>query len=108
MRKKKNLVLKNLREKKLVNKELELLISQISLEELVTIKLELSSKKLNNKLFGFPIWKNIDFIIKDSIIKFAVNRTNSIREAAALLNVRPALVKNFIHKYGILNESKIK
>lgn len=106
MKEQKNSILKELKEKKILNNNLEILISQISLEELIMLKLEISSKKLNNKLFGFPIWKNIEFIIKDSFIKFAVNRTNSIREAAAILNVRPAQIKRFIFKYGLKNDNK--
>jgi hypothetical protein len=108
MRKQKDSIIKNLKEKKILNEELETLISQLALEELIMLKLEISSRKLGNRLFGFPIWKNIDYIIKDSIIKFAVNRTSSIREAAAILNTRPALIKNFIHKYGLTNEHKFK
>ena len=108
MKKQKDSIIKNLKEKKILNEELETLISQLALEELIMLKLEISSRKLGNRLFGFPIWKNIDYIIKDSIIKFAVNRTSSIREAAAILNTRPALIKNFIYKYGLKNEHKFK
>ena len=108
MKKQKDSIIKNLKEKKILNKDLEILISELSLEELIMLKLEISSRQLGNRLFGFPIWKNIDYIVKDSIIKFAVNRTSSIREAAAILNIRPALIKNFIHKYGLKNENKFK
>jgi len=106
MKEQKNSILNDLREKKILTNNLEILISQLSLEDLITLKLEISSKKLNNKLFGFPIWKKLDYIIKDSFIKFAVNRTNSIREAAAVLNVRPAQIKNFIFKYGLKSDYK--
>jgi hypothetical protein len=104
MKRQKNLVLKRLREKNRVNEKLEVLISELSLEDLITLKLEISSKGLNNKLFGLPFWRNIDFIVKDSLIKFAVNRTNSIREAGALLGIRPSLVKTFIYKYGLSDD----
>ncbi len=103
-KKQKDSIIRNLKEKEILNENLETLISQLALEDLIMLKLEISSRQLGGRLFGFPIWKNIDFIIKDSMIKFAINRTNSIREAAAILNIRPALVKNFIHKYGLNNE----
>ena len=101
MRNQRNLVLKRLRKEKKINENLEILISEISLEDLITLKLEISSKNLNNRIFGPLFLKNIEMMVKDSIIKFAVNRTHSIREAAAMLGTRSSLIKTFIYKYGL-------
>ena len=104
MKHQKNSVFKRLKKENKINENLEILISEISLEDLIVLKLEISSKNLNNKLFGFPFWKNIKFIVKDSMFKFAVNRTNSIREAASVLGVRPSVIKTFIYKYGLTDD----
>ena len=98
------MILKELTSSSKINKELLDLVSILSLEDLISLKLDLVSKSLNGKLYGFPIWKNVDQIIRDSLIKYAVANTNSIREAAALLNVRPTQIKTFIYKYGLKDD----
>ena len=98
------MVLKKLISSNKISRELQDLISLLSLEDLISLKLDLVSKSLNDKLYGFPIWKNVDQIIRDSLIKYAVSNTSSIREAAALLNIRPAQIKTFIYKYGLKDD----
>mgnify|MGYP003678228625 FL=1 len=55
----------SLTQKGIVSKELLVLISNMTLEDLIAIKLELSSTHLKNRLFGLDIWKKIDYIIKE-------------------------------------------
>ncbi len=98
------MILEKLRSSNKINKELEILISQLSLEDLISIKLELILKSLNGKLYGFPIWKNINHITKDALIKAAVKNTSSIKQAAALLNMRTTQIKQFILKYGLSDD----
>jgi|TARA_S200002703_G_scaffold154992_1_gene158576 hypothetical protein len=82
--------------------EFEAQLSQLSLEEVIGLKLEVASRDLNGKLYGFPIWSSMPMIIKDALIKFANSATKSQIEAARLLGVDPAkyfdLLKNYRDK----------
>lgn len=69
--------------------EFEAQLSQLSLEEIIGLKLEVSSRDLNGKLYGFPIWQSMPIIIKDALFKFASSCTKSQVEAARVLGLSP-------------------
>ena len=52
-------------------------INSLRIEDLIALKLELSANQINNRLYGFDIWKKSDYIIKDAILKFATSTTKS-------------------------------
>lgn len=74
--------------------EFEFMVNKLTLEELVALKLELSSKTLNGKLYGFNLWNNLPRIIKESVILFAISATRNIDEAQTLLGLSNH--KNFL------------
>lgn len=67
--------------------EFEFMLNKLTLEEVIALKLELSSKTLNGKLYGFNLWNNLPKIIKEALIIFAVSATSNIDEAQTLLGV---------------------
>jgi len=93
-------VLKDI-EKRFENKDFELVLSSLTIEEIITAKLELSARGLNGKLFGFPIFKNINQITKESLVRFALRFCNSQKQAAALLGLSVAEFKSYIRKYNL-------
>ena len=52
-----------LEEQGLINNQLLTLISGTSLEDLIALKLELSCNEVNERLFGFDIWRNLKPIV---------------------------------------------
>ena len=56
-----------------INEEVLNTISGLTLEELISVKLELSANMLNGKLYNFPLWYNLPYIIRESLLNF-VNR----------------------------------
>ena len=56
-----------------INEEVLNTISDLTLEELISVKLELSANMLNGKLYNFPLWYNLPYIIRESLLNF-VNR----------------------------------
>ena len=99
-RKKYQSILKDI-EKRFEIKDFELILSSLTLEEIITAKLELSSRGLNGKLFGFPIFKNINQITKESLVRFALRFCNSQKQAAALLGLSVTEFKSYIRKYNL-------
>ena len=82
-------VSKKLRKDKKTNPEFEVRLASLTLEEIISLKLELAAKNVKGKLYGFPIWNTTNLIIKDSLIKFALSATNSHSEAANLRGLTP-------------------
>ena len=92
---------KKLSNEKKINAEFEVRLASLKLEEIIALKLELSAKNVRGKLYGYPIWNTSTYIIKDSLIKFALSATNSHREAANMLGITISELKRFIKKYKV-------
>ncbi len=39
------------------NDEFEIMLSSLTLEEVIALKLELSTKPVSNRLYGIPLWR---------------------------------------------------
>tara|TARA_R100001015_G_C4451767_1_gene41685 strand:+ start:66 stop:422 length:357 start_codon:yes stop_codon:yes gene_type:complete len=81
-------VSKVLRKKKNVTDEFEAIFSNLSFEEVIALKLELSAKASGGKMYGLPIWKYLDLIVKDAIIKYALSACHSKAEAQNFLGLK--------------------
>ena len=92
---------KKLRKDNKIDTNFEVKFSSLTLEEIIALKLELSASMVRGKLFGLPIAANINTLVKDSLIKFALSATNSHKEAASLLGLSVAELKRFIKKYRV-------
>ena len=66
-----------LRQEKRSNDEFEVMISNLTLEEVIGLKLELSTKPVNGRLYGFPLWFNLTDIVRDAILKYAYSATRT-------------------------------
>ena len=94
-------VINYLKNENLVNDELLVFINSLTLEDLIAIKLELTAKHLNNRLYGLDIWRRTGYIIKDSLLKFAISTTNSKKDAARFLGLTYLEFKRVISKYKV-------
>tara|TARA_A100001011_G_scaffold308088_1_gene323588 strand:- start:2094 stop:2471 length:378 start_codon:yes stop_codon:yes gene_type:complete len=91
---------KLLRERK-INSDFEVILNTLTLEELIALKLELSNLYINNKLYNFPLYKSIKYIIKESLLIFALSSTRTIKDAASVLGVRERDLHSEIKKFNI-------
>jgi hypothetical protein len=81
-------VSKKLREDKKSNDYFEIMIGNLTLEELIALKLELSYKNLDFPLYGFPLWRSTPYIIKDAILKCALSINNTKKQARLFLGLQ--------------------
>jgi len=91
---------KLLREKK-INSDFEVILNSLTLEQIIALKLELSNLYINNKLYNFPLYKSIKYIIRESLIIFALSSTRTIKDAASVLGMRERDVYSEIKKFEI-------
>ena len=86
------------------SEEFEIIFNALSLEEVIGLKLELTSKSaFNKKLYGLPLWYSIPNIVKDAVLKYALSATRSKREAARFLGLNELAMKKTINRYKIDN-----
>ena len=84
------------------SEEFEIIFNNLSLEEVIGLKLELASKSaFKGKLYGLPLWCSVPSIVKDAILKYAMSATRSKREAARFLGLNELILKNLIRKHRI-------
>jgi len=84
-----------------VNDELLSLISGLSLEDIIAVKLELACNHVNNRLYGFSIWSQSARITKEAILKFAISTTKSKKDAARFLGITYLDLKKVLKKFEI-------
>ena len=76
-------------------------INNITLEDLIALKLELSVRPISNRLYGLPIWDNLPNIIQEAVLKYAVSATRSQGEAMRFLGLKQTHFSKLMHKYKI-------
>jgi len=76
-----------LRKEKKIDDQFEVMLSSLSLEELISVKLELSARYLNNRMYNFPIWKSIEAICREAVVRFALSTCRSKLDAASFLGL---------------------
>ena len=91
---------KHLRTNNRSSDEFEFMLNQLSLEEIIALKLELCSKSMNGKLYGFNLWYNMPRIAKEALLLFAVSATTNLIEAQTILGVKEPLVfRKILHRH---------
>ena len=101
----KNYNLKNklLKEKK-IDKQFIEKIKFLKLEELITLKLLISTSLLKGKLFNFPFLKYSTDICEEAVLRFALSQANTKREAQLILGIKKAQLVNYLKKYNLEEE----
>ena len=78
-------------------------INNISLEDLIAIKLELSTRYLYGKLYGIPIWRLTRHAVTDALLKTALSIARTKKEAARFLGVDYMEFNRYIKKYNTIS-----
>ena len=92
---------KKLRSELKTNEEFEIMLANLSLEEIIALKLELAAKAVNGYMYGIPIWYTLPTIIKDAALKFAYSAARSKKEAARFLGIDIMSFNNLVNSYRI-------
>ena len=84
-----------------VSQDLLVLINNLTLEDLIAIKLELSCSLVKNKLYGIDFWSNSCYIIREALLKFAISASRSKKDAARFLGLDLREFNTQYKKYNI-------
>tara|TARA_R110000824_G_scaffold100221_1_gene238317 strand:+ start:2349 stop:2720 length:372 start_codon:yes stop_codon:yes gene_type:complete len=83
------------------NDEFEIMLSSLTLEEVIALKLELSTKPVSNRMYGFPIWNSLHTIVQDAVFKYAFSATRTQAEAMRFLGLKEQSFHIFRKKFGL-------
>ena len=96
-------IIRKLRREGKLPEEMEIFVSNLSLEDLIALKLEISSRPVSGKLFGIPIWKSIPFIVRDAVLKTAISVCRTKVDAANLIGMDVDKMDNLLKKYNTID-----
>lgn len=86
----------------IINKDFLLILSNLSLEDIIALKLEQTSDTLHGKLFGIPIWTTMIHIVRDALLKYALSVSYNLTQAKAHMGIKSLTsLKYYIMKYRI-------
>ena len=85
----------------IVSQDLLVLINNLTLEDLIAIKLELSCALVKNKLYGIDFWSNSCYIIREALLKFSISVSKSKKDAARFLGLDLREFNTQYKKYNI-------
>ena len=92
-----------LRSERRIDERFEIMLSSLTMEELIGLRLELAARSVNHKLYGMNLWHSIQDIVKDGVLKYAYSASRTKGEAAAFLGVDLSSFKKLLKKYNITN-----
>ena len=75
-------------------------VESLSLEDLISCKLESTMKNLNFKFFNFPLWKSFHTITSEALINAVFGVASNNSEAARILGIDLKQYKNYLWKFG--------
>ena len=96
-------IIKKLKSEEKINDNTLNNINNISLEDLIAIKLELSTRYLYGKLYGIPIWRLTRHAVTDALLKTALSIARTKKEAARFLGVDYMEFNRYIKKYNTIS-----
>tara|TARA_A100001515_G_scaffold51830_2_gene40891 strand:+ start:3681 stop:4052 length:372 start_codon:yes stop_codon:yes gene_type:complete len=82
-------VSKKLRNEFKSNDEFEIMLNNLSLEDIIALKLELASKSAGGCLYGLPLWRSLRYITEDAVLKYTLSATRTRVEAMRFLGMLP-------------------
>lgn len=76
-------------------------LNNLSLEELIALKLETAARASGGNIFGIPIWNSLRDICRDASLKFAISCARTKAEAANFLGISISTLKDYLKKYEV-------
>tara|TARA_R110002020_G_scaffold298228_6_gene514086 strand:- start:592 stop:945 length:354 start_codon:yes stop_codon:yes gene_type:complete len=89
------------------NVAFEIMLSALTLEEIIGLKLECASRLTNGKMYGFNLWSNIVDITKEALYNAVISAAKTNKEATRILGINEQTFKTLKKKYKIKEEYDI-
>ena len=85
------------------NEIFEVMLSSLTLEEIIGLRLELAAKSVDYKLYGVNIWAALPNIVQEGVLKYVYSAARTKGEMASFLGINKTSLKRLLKKYDITN-----
>jgi len=92
---------KKLKKNKKITEEFEVMLNGLTLEDIISLKLELSSNLIKGKLYGTNIYNVLPLIAKEAALKYAISACKTKSSAAVFLGISYRRLKQLQAEYNI-------
>ena len=89
------------------NEAFEVMLSALTLEEIIGLKLECSSRLTGGKMYGFNLWSKVVDITKEALYNAVISVSATNKEATRILGINEQTFKSLKRKYNIREEYDI-
>ena len=90
------------------NEAFEVMLSALTLEEIIGLKLECACRLTGGRLYGFNLWSNIIDITKEALYNAVISASKTNKEATRILGISDDTFKTLKRKYKIREEYDIE
>jgi len=90
------------------NEAFEVMLSALTLEEIIGLKLECASRVTDGRLYGFNLWSSIVDITKEALYNAVISAAKTNKEATRILGISDDTFKTLKRKYKIREEYDIE
>jgi hypothetical protein len=93
-------IINKLRKERKSNDEFEIMLNNLTLEEVIALKLELSSRSFSKRMYGVPLWSNLINVVQDAVFKYALSATRTQAEAMRMLGLKESNLHDLKKKFN--------
>jgi len=97
---------KELRKENKINNEFEAMISHLTMEEIIALKLELATRAVGGKFYGNYLFKVMPYIAKEAVVRYALSATDTKRAATMFLGVTRKEFNRIYRRYFKRKQTK--
>jgi hypothetical protein len=83
--------------------DFEVMLSSLTLEEIIALRLELAARSIGGKLYGLKLWESLPRIAKAAALKYSYSAARTKNEAAAFLGISKNEFRKLLKQYNITN-----
>jgi hypothetical protein len=94
-------IINKLKKERKTNEEFEIMMNNLTLEEVIALKLELSTRGLASRSYGIPLWSNLLYVVQDAVLKYALSATRTKAEAMRFLGLKESSFFVLVKKYSL-------
>ena len=94
-------LIRKLRKDKKTSEEFESMLSALSLEEIIGLKLELAARAIDSRLFGLALWAGMPYIVHEAVFKYAVSSTRTKLECMNFIGMKNQQFYSLWNRYQI-------
>jgi len=85
-----------------IDRRFEIMLYNLSLDEIISLKLEQAVRSANYKLFGIPLLEAVEESVRLAVIRYAFSVSDTTKEVAAFLGLTQEGVRKLRDNYSWL------